>query len=354
MSVVTFGEIMLRLSPPGYERLIQADCFDATYGGAEANVAAALSCFGMPTQFVTKLPVGPLGDACLGHLRRHNVGVDHVVRGGKRLGLYYLEPGVSQRPATVIYDRSDSAITTLASDHVNWATIFEDAEWFHWTGITPALGDHPQAVLSEALSVATSAGTPVSCDLNYRSKLWSKEAAQDTLRPLMTHVDVCIGDAGAAADCLGLEWSSLGISDADVEATRVTEARPNTNAQIAKHLSQKFQFDAVALTLRESSSARRHGWSAMLLGGAGTATPLAEPTRSRRYEIELVDRVGAGDSFAAGLFYGLLTKEHAADALEFGAAAACLKQTVPGDFSQSTAKEVKQLVARDADSRIDR
>lgn len=336
MSVVTFGEILLRLSPPDHRRLPQAQQLNATYGGAEANVAASLAHFGLDTQFVTKLPENPVGDACLGHLRRYGVGTTHVVRGGDRLGIYFLEPGASQRPSTVTYDRAHSAITTITPDEIDWADVFDEATWFHWSGITPALGDRPRSVLRAGLEAAQDHGLTISCDLNYRSKLWEPAEARTTMRPLMDFVDVCLADEGAADACLDVPLAPF---DAD-EGTR--EA---ANALLAEHLRTEFDFDTVSLTLRESFSASEHGWSAMLLGGGlEGAEPLAEPRRSDRYMIQLVDRVGGGDSFAAGLIYGLLTKDRASDALEFATAASCLKQTIPGDFNLSTVAEVEALV----------
>lgn len=345
MHVVTFGEIMLRLSPPGYQRITQAQQFDVTYGGAEANVAASLAHFGLDAQFVTKLPANPVGDACLGHLRRYGVHTPHVVRGGDRLGLYYLEPGASQRPSTVTYDRAHSAVTTLTPDEVDWDAVFAGASWFHWTGITPALGEVPRRSLRTALEAAQRAEVPVSCDLNYRAKLWTPDEARTVMQPLMEFVDVCVANPSAADTCLDV--TAEGISD---------NARDEaTVARLMHRVQDVYGFDTITMTLRESFSASEHRWSAMLLGGGiGGATPLAEPKRSTHYTIHLVDRVGGGDSFAAGLIYGLLTKEHAADALAFATAASCLKHTIPGDINLSTVDEVDALMHSDGQGRVQR
>ncbi len=345
MHVVTFGEIMLRLSPPGSQRIIQAQQFDATYGGAEANVAASLARFGLDAHFVTKLPANPVGDACLGHLRRFGVHTAHVVRGGGRLGLYYLEPGASQRPSAVTYDRAHSAITTLTPDEVDWDAVFADASWFHWTGITPALGDTPRRTLRAALAAARNADVPVSCDLNYRATLWTPEEARDVMQPLMDFVDVCVANPSAADTCLGITVDDIDNGSRDT----------GTVGRLMHRVQDAYDFDTVTMTLRESFSASEHGWSAMLLGGGlGGAAPLAEPKRSTRYTIQLIDRVGGGDSFAAGLIYGLLTKDHAANALAFATAASCLKHTIPGDINLSTVDEVEALMHGEGHGRVQR
>jgi len=343
MNVVTFGEIMLRLSPPDHRRLTQAQQFDATYGGAEANVAVSLAHYGLNSHFVTKLPDSPLGDACLEHLRRYGIHTDHVVRGGDRLGIYFLEKGASQRPSKILYDRARSAVTALTPNEIDWSTVFADADWFHWTGITPALGETPRNTLRAALDAARAHNVTVSCDLNYRAKLWTPDEARATMRPLMAAVDVCIAGVGAADACLDI------TVDANEDVDRVAQ-----HARLTERLRTEHDFSAVAATLRESFSASTHGWSAVLLGGAGQVQPLREPRHSQRYDIELVDRIGGGDSFAAGLIYGLLSKEKAADALEFATAASCLKQTIPGDCNLSTVDEVEALAQGSGAGRVDR
>lgn len=346
MKVITFGEIMLRLSTPGFQRFAQARSFDVTFGGGEANVAASLAHFGQDAFFVTRLPANPIGEACLARLREYGVRTDHVVRGGERLGIYFLETGASQRPSKVVYDRAHSAVSEMNPDEIDWDAVFDGADWFHWTGITPALSEKARRCVGAAVRAAKDAGATVSCDLNYRAKLWTVDEARETMRPLMQHVDVCIANEEDADRSLGLTAEAT-----DVDAGKLDEAG---YARLAERLREQFDFDAVAITLRESFSASDNGWSAMLLGGAGGASPLETPKRSQRYEIRLVDRVGGGDSFAAGLIHGLLTKDAAADALEFAVAASCLKQTIPGDVNLSTADEVEKLARGSGSGRVER
>jgi 2-dehydro-3-deoxygluconokinase len=340
--VVTFGEVMLRLSTPGHTRFVQAQSFDATYGGGEANVAASLAQFGLSATFVSKVPAHEIGQAAVDHLRRYGVHTDHVARGGERLGIYFLETGASQRASKVVYDRADSAVASLAPDEVDWAAVFDGAAWFHWTGITPALGETPRRTLRAALEAARAAGVTVSCDLNFRSKLWTTDEAQATMRPLMDSVDVCIANEEDAERSLGLQAGTT-----DVEAGELDD---EGYRRLCRTLKQEYGFDAVAVTLRESLSASRNGWSAMLYDDR----QCADPTRSRRYEIDLVDRVGGGDSFAAGLIYGLLTKDDSRDALEFAVAASCLKQTIPGDLNLVSRDEVEKLAAGGGSGRVER
>lgn len=340
--VVTFGELMLRLSTPGFSRFVQAQQFDATYGGGEANVAVSLAQYGLRAEFVSKLPAHEIGQAALNHLRRYGVGTEHVARGGERLGIYFLETGASQRASKVIYDRAGAAVTTLTPDEIDWAAVFDGARWFHWTGITPALGEGPQRALRAALEAARAAGVTVSCDLNYRQKLWTTAEAQAVMRPLMEFVDVCIANEEDAERSLGLEAGAT-----DVEGAELDEAGYR---RLCRALRQEFGFETVAVTLRESFSASMNGWSAMLHDGRDGA----EPYRSRRYEVTLVDRVGGGDSFAAGLIYGLLTKADTRDALEFAVAASCLKQTIPGDVNLVSVDEVEKLAAGSGSGRVER
>ena len=346
MKVITFGEIMLRLSTPGFQRFVQSRSFDATFGGGEANVAASLAHFGLDAYFVSKLPSNAIGDACLARLREYGVRTDYIARGGERLGIYFLETGASQRPSKVVYDRAHSAVSEMEPDEIDWQSVFDGADWFHWTGITPALGDRARRCVGRAVRAAKDAGATVSCDLNYRAKLWTVDEARETMRPLMEHVDVCIANEEDADRSLGMTPEST-----DVEAGELDEAG---YARLAERLRERYGFSAVAITLRESFSASDNGWSAMLLGGAGGAAPLETPTRSDRYEIRLVDRVGGGDSFAAGLIFGLLKKDKAKDALEFAIAASCLKQTIPGDVNLSTAEEVEKLAHGSGSGRVER
>ena len=350
-TVVTFGEVMLRLSTPGFQRFRQAMSFDATFGGGEANVAVSLAQFGHDARFVSKLPEHEVGQAAVDHLRRYGVDTRFIVRGGERVGIYFLETGASQRPSKVVYDRAHSAVAEMDPGEVDWDAAFDGADWFHWTGITPALGPKPKAALGRALDAARAAGATVSCDLNFRSKLWTTDEAQATMRPLMDRVDVCIANEEDADRSLG-----LAAGETDVEAGALDEGG---YARLAERLKGEYGFSAVAITLRESYSASDNGWSAMLLGGlpadrAGRAAPLAEPTRSRVYDVRLVDRVGGGDSFAAGLVHGLLTKGDARDALEFAVAASALKQTIPGDLNLSTADEVEKLAGGSGSGRVER
>ena len=348
-TVVTFGEIMLRLSTPGFSRFRQATSFDATYGGGEANVATSLALFGHRARFVCKLPTHAIGQRAVDQLRQYGVDTSHLVRGGDRVGIYFLETGASQRPSTVVYDRAHSAVSEMDAGEVDWDAALDGADWFHWTGITPALGQKARRSVEAACRAAKAAGATVSCDLNFRSKLWTTEEAQATMRPLMEHVDVCIANEEDADRCLGVRTEGSGAEAAD--EAELDEAG---YARLAEKLKADFGFDAVAITLRESHSASDNGWSAMLLGGAGSAAPLQQATRSRVYDVRLVDRVGGGDSFAAGLIHGLLTKDDAEDALNFAVAASALKQTIPGDLNLSSAAEVEKLAQGSGSGRVER
>ena len=348
-TVVTFGEIMLRLSTPGFSRFRQATAFDASFGGGEANVATSLAVFGHEARFVTKLPEHEVGQAAVDQLRRYGVDTSHVVRGGDRVGVYFLETGASQRPSKVIYDRAHSAVAEMEPGEVDWDAAMGGADWFHWTGITPALGERPRRAVEAACRAARAAGAVVSCDLNFRSKLWTTGEAQAAMRPLMDHVDVCVANEEDADRSLGVTTEGSGAEAAEDAA--LDEAG---YLRLAERLQTEFGFSAVAITLRESHSASDNGWSAVLVGGAGRAAPLAEPVRSRAYDVRLVDRVGGGDSFAAGLIHGLLTKTDAEDALNFAVAASALKQTTPGDLNLSSAAEVEKLAGGTGSGRVER
>ena len=340
MKIVTLGEIMVRLSPPGFNRFVQTQSYDVTYGGGEANVAVALSNFGLDSYFVTKLPQHEIGQAAINHLRRFGVSDRFIVRGGERVGVYYLEIGASQRPSKVIYDRSHAAITTLIPEELNFQDLFDGARWFHFTGITPALGEIPRRTVKAAAIAAKAAGATVSCDLNYRAKLWTVKEAQSTMRPLMEYVDVCIANEEDAEKCLG-----MGAGETNVEGATLDETG---YFRLAERLKSTWDFESVAITLRESFSASRNGWSAILLDDH----QCSEPRRSVRYDIQIVDRVGGGDSFASGLIAGLLTKGNSQTALEFAVAASCLKQTIPGDFNLVSTQEVDKLVAGGGSGRV--
>jgi 2-dehydro-3-deoxygluconokinase len=342
MKVVTFGEIMLRLSPPDHRRFVQAQRFDATYGGGEANVAASLANYGADSYFISKLPDHEIGQACLNQLRRYGIGTDFIARGGDRLGVYFLEIGASQRGSKVVYDRSGSAVNTLTPDEVNFDAALADADWFHWTGITPALGQTPRETLRAALGAAKEHGVTVSCDLNYRGKLWSVEEAREAMRPLMKQVDVCIANEEDADRCLGLAAGTTDVETGELDIEGYED--------LAQRLRDEFDFETVAITLRESFSASVNGWSGLIHNG----TDATEPYRSSRYEIDLVDRVGGGDSFCGGLIYGLIAKESAQEAVEFAAAASCLKQTIPGDFNLASREEVESLAEGSGSGRVER
>ncbi len=340
--VVTMGEIMLRLSTPGYSRFVQTQSFDVNFGGGEANVAVALSNYGFESYFITKLPKHEIGQATVNSLRRFGVRTDYIVRGGNRVGIYFLETGASQRASKVIYDRSNSAVSTLGKEELNWDEVFDNAKWFHWTGITPALGKTVQESLVAACEAAKKHGVTISADLNYRAKLWTTKEAQSVMIPLMDYVDVCIANEEDAEKSLDFKAGTSSIESAELDEKGYFE--------LAKQLKSKFNFKAVAITLRESYSASRNGWSALLHDDKDCN----EPYRSKRYDIQIVDRVGGGDSFASGLIYGLLTKNNSKDALEFAVAASCLKQTIPGDFNLVSIDEVEKLAKGSGSGRVER
>ncbi len=333
---------MLRLSPPGHRRLVQTPSLDVSFGGGEANVAVSLAAFGLDSFFLSKIPRHEVGQACVNALRRYGVSDRFIVRGGDRLGVYFLETGASQRGSKVLYDRAGSAVTTLTPAEVDLEAVFEGAAWFHWTGITPALGETPRRMLEEACRAARRAGASVSCDLNFRAKLWTEEEAQAVMRPLMKYVDVCIANEEDAERSLGFRAGA-----SDVEAAHLDE---EAYFGLARQLKEAYGFRAVAITLRESFSASANGWSALLHDDHTCRVP----QRSTRYEIQLVDRVGGGDAFAAGLIAGLLTQEDSREALEFAVAASCLKQTIPGDFNLVSSQEVENLVRGSGSGRVER
>ena len=331
---------MLRLSPAGCDRFVQADSFSVIPGGGEANVAVSLANFGHRSVYVTKLPAHEIGQIALNSLRRYGVDTSFVARGGSRIGLYYAETGSSMRPSKVIYDRAGSAIAEASGEDFDFDSVFAGADWFHWSGITPAISDKAAAVLETALKVAKGKGITVSCDLNYRAKLWTSEKAISVMRPLMKYVDVCIGNEEDAQLCLGFE------PDADVQAGK-TDAEGYRG--IFARMASEFGFKYVVSTLRESFSASRNGWKALLYDGKSFY-------ESRRYEIDpIVDRVGGGDSFSAGLIHGLLKwPADPAAALEFAVAASALKHTVRGDFNMVSETEVLSLVSGNSNGRVQR
>jgi 2-dehydro-3-deoxygluconokinase len=339
--VVSFGEIMLRLSPPGFERLLQSPSLVATFGGGEANVAASLAQFGLDSWYVTRLPENPIGDAAVRALRAEGVRTDAIARGGDRVGIYFAESGASQRASVVVYDRAHSSISQMTPGTISWADVVRGAAWFHVTGITPALGANAVACTKEALAAARQAGARVSVDLNFRRKLWSESAAQQAMRPLMSQVDLVIANEEDIQAVLGLtvEGADVVSGHLDVDAYR----------RVAEQITRELGPSMVAITLRESKSASDNGWSAVLWDGEGRAFH-----QSQRYDVRLVDRIGGGDSFAAGLIYGLVTERSPVDSLRFAVAASALKQSIPGDFNRVTVDEVDRLAGGDASGRVQR
>ena len=337
--VVTLGEIMLRLSTPDFKRFVQADSFDVTYGGGEANVAAALCNYGLQGVFVSKVPDNAIGQAAINHLRRYGVDTQFVAHGGKRLGIYFLETGASMRASQVIYDRADASISEADIADFDFDKIFEDAVWFHTTGITPALSDKAAALTEAALKAAKAKGITTSIDLNYRKKLWSKEKAREVMTRLCQYVDVCIGNEEDAETTLGF------IS----KGTDVTKGELNLDGykDVFRQMKEKFGFKYIASTLRESHSASDNGWSALVYDGT-------EFYHTKEYEVRIIDRVGSGDSFASGFIYGLVSGMEMKDAAEFGVAASALKHTIPGDINHATLNEVKGLMKGDASGRVQR
>ena len=337
--VITFGEVMLRLAPEGYYRFAQADTFGATFGGGEANVAVSLANYGYDAAFVTKLPAHEIGQMAVNSLRKYGVDTSKIVRGGDRVGIYFLEKGASQRPSKVIYDRAHSSIWEADPADFDWETILAGADWFHFTGITPALGDNVAAICLEACKAAKKLGIKVSCDLNYRKKLWSREKAGKVMAELMPYVNVCIANEEDAADVFGIT-----AADTDITGGKVNH---EGYKDVAKQLKDRFGFDYVAITLRSSISANDNDWAAMLFDGN-------DYYFSRQYRIHIVDRVGGGDSFGAGLIYSMLEGMDAQQIIEFAVAASCLKHTVEGDYNMVSVSEVMSLVGGNASGRVQR
>ena len=337
--VVTMGEIMLRLSTPRYERFIQADSFDVVYGGGEANVAVSLANYGLDAYFVSKLPQNPIGDSALNHLRRFGVKTDYIARGGDRVGIYYLETGASMRPSKVVYDRAHSAISEAEIQDFDFDEIFKNSEWFHFSGITPALSEKAAALTEEALKSAKKHGVTVSVDLNYRKKLWTPERAKEVMTNLMQYVDVCIGNEEDAEKVLGFKPGNTDVTTGELELEGYKS--------IFKQMKETFNFKYVVTTLRESYSASDNGWSALIYDGN-------EFYHSRKYDVRITDRVGGGDSFAGGLIYSLVSGKNYKDALEFAVAASALKHTIHGDFNLVSVEEVETLVNGDASGRVQR
>ncbi|MDD6246456.1 MAG: sugar kinase [Firmicutes bacterium] len=337
--VITFGEIMMRLNPEGYRRFVQADRFEASYAGGEANVAVGLAQFGMDAAFVSKVPAHEIGQCAVNELRRFGVDTSLILRGGDRLGLYYVEKGASQRASKVIYDRAGSAIAKAAVSEFDWDAIFENASWFHWTGITPALGGELPDICLEACKAAKAHGVTISCDLNFRKKLWTSAQANAVMSKLMPYVDVCIANEEDAKDVFG-----IAASGTDIAAGKLSREGYRS---VAEQLCARFGFKAVAITLRGSISASDNDWAAMLYTGGET---YFSPT----YHIRIVDRVGGGDSFGAGLIYAMLNGKAPQDTVNFAVAASCLKHSIEHDFDLVSVSEVEALAAGNASGRVQR
>ena len=337
--VITFGELMVRLQPYNYERFVQADHLEFTFGGGEANVAVSLANYGIDAAYVTKLPAHAIGQAAVNSLRRYGVDTSLITRGGERVGIYYNEKGASQRASVCIYDRASSAIALASPDDFDWDKIFEGADWFHFTGITPALGPNVAAICRDACIAAKAKGVKISCDLNYRGKLWTREQARECMSELCRYVDICIANEEDAKDVFGIE----------AEATDITAGELNRAGymSVARQLAERFGFEKVAITLRGSISASDNNWSAMLFDGN-------EYFFSKAYRLHIVDRIGGGDSFGGGLIYSLLSGKDSLSALEFAVAASALKHSIEGDFNHATIAEVEKLAGGDGSGRVQR
>lgn len=337
--VITFGEIMMRLNPSGYERFVQTDHFEASFAGGEANVAVSLAQYGLDAKFVSKVPVHEIGQAAVNALRRYGVDTTSVLRGGPRLGTYFVEKGASQRPSKVIYDRAGSSFALSKQEEYDWKHIFDGAEWFHFTGITPALGNDMPAICEEAVKSAKEMGLTVSCDLNYRKKLWTREEANRVMSRLMPYVDICIANEEDAADVFGIH-----AEDTDIESGKISK---DGYIGVAQKICSQFGCKKVAITLRGSLSATDNNWGGMLYDGENAFF-------SRTYLIHIVDRVGGGDSFGGGLIYSLISGYSSQDAVEYAVAASCMKHTIEHDFNLVTVDEVTSLAGGNASGRVQR
>jgi len=337
--VITFGELMLRLAPENYLRFVQSERYEATYGGAEANVAVSLANYGIDVSFVTKLPTHEIGQSAVNSLRKFGVDTSKIVRGGDRVGIYYCEKGASQRPSKVIYDRAYSSISMAKKEDFDWDKIFDGVEWFHFTGITPALSDEVAKICLIAVKKAKEKGITISCDLNFRKKLWTKEKAGQVMSELCEYIDYCIANEEDAKDVFGIEADNTDIYGGKLDREGYIS--------VAKKLSDRFNFKGVAITLRESKSANDNDWSGMLYTNG-------QAVFSKKYSMHIVDRVGGGDSFGAGLIYSLLNGYDSQRAIEFAVAASCLKHTIEGDYNMVSVSEVLNLAGGDASGRVQR
>lgn len=341
MKVITFGEILLRLASQGYRKLFQNDIFETSFCGAEANVAVSLANYGIESCFVSKVPNNDVGQAALNSLRYFGVDISKVVKGGERLGLYYLEKGASQRPSKVLYDRAFSSLANADSKDFDWDKVFEGADWFHFTGINPALSKSMAKISLEACKAAQAKEITISCDINYRNKLWSHEEAKVVMAELMRYVDVCIGNEEDAERVFGIKADNTSVMQGKLDYQSYN--------QVAKEISRQFGCKYVAITLRTSLSASLNKWAGMLY-----FSKLDEYYRSREYEIQVVDRVGSGDSFAAGIIFSLINDYNGQETVEFAAAASCLKHTQEGDFNRLTVEDIKNLMNGDCSGRVKR
>ena len=337
--VVTLGELMLRLAPMGYYRFFQNDQMQATFGGGEANVAVSLANYGLDSVFVTKLPTHAIGQGAVNSLRAFGVDTTKIVRGGDRVGIYFLEKGASQRGSVCIYDRAHSAIMEADKSEFDWDSIFDGADWFHFTGITPALGANVTEICLEACKAAKARGVKISCDLNYRGKLWTREEARKAMTELCQYVDVCISNEEDAKDVFGIE-----AEDTDIYGGKLNHEGYKS---VAKQLADKFGFEKVAITLRSSISASDNDWAGILYDGENYCF-------SKSYHLHITDRVGGGDSFGGGLIYSLLTGKSTQDAIEFAVAASALKHSIEGDYNRVSVAEVEKLAGGDASGRVQR
>jgi len=338
-TIVGFGDLLVSLAPKGYLRFVQADDFDVNYTGAEANVLVSLSTFGLKTEFVTRLPENPISQCAINCLRRFGVGTEKIVFGGERIGVIYTEKGASQRPSSVVYDRKHTSIATASLGDFDWDSIFDGADWFHFTGITAALSDSDAALCLEACKKAKEKGITISCDLNYRKKLWSQEKAGLVMKELVKYVDVLVANEEDAEKVLGIKSKGT-----DVETGKLNR---EGYIEVAQNICKEYGVKQVAITLRESHSASDNGWSALLFDGTNAFF-------SKKYEIHIVNRVGGGDSFTAGLIYALYNHYEAQHAVEFAAAASCLKHSIENDFNLATVEEAERLVAGNASGRVQR
>ena len=337
--IITFGELMLRLQPYNYERFVQATSFEATFGGGEANVAVSLANYGMDAEFVTKLPAHSIGQMAVNSLRKYGVGTGNITRGGNRVGIYYNEKGASQRPSVCIYDRAHSAIAEASAADFDWDAIFEGVDWFHFTGITPALGPNVVEICKQACQAAKAKGIKISCDLNYRGKLWTRAQAKEAMTELAKYIDVCISNEEDAKDVFGIE----------AENTDITAGELNKEGykSVARQLMENYGFEKVAITLRESKSAFDNDWSAMLYDGENYCF-------SKLYHLHIIDRIGGGDSFGGGLIYALLSGKSSQEAIEFAVAASALKHSIGGDYNHVSVAEVEKLAGGDGSGRVQR